>query len=70
MYEKSTRALNKIRGLIFSYPPEKEDQADRVLDYLKSRKMRSNNKPKVVGEYSGLTRQELKRTGTCETDWY
>jgi hypothetical protein len=23
-----------------------------------------------VGPYSGLTRAELARTGTCETDWY
>ena len=23
-----------------------------------------------TGKYSGLTRQELARTGTCETDWY
>ena len=24
----------------------------------------------VTGKYSGLTRAELARTGTCETDWY
>jgi hypothetical protein len=23
-----------------------------------------------VGPYSGLTRQELRQSGTCETDWY
>jgi hypothetical protein len=23
----------------------------------------------AVGHYSGLTRQELRQSGTCETDW-
>lgn len=25
--------------------------------------------PLRVGKYSGLTRQELQMSGTCETDW-
>jgi hypothetical protein len=25
---------------------------------------------KEKGPYSGLTREELRKTGTCETDWY
>lgn len=25
---------------------------------------------KAVGPYSGLTRAELRQTGTCEPDWY
>ncbi len=28
------------------------------------------NAGKAVGPYSGLTRDELRQTGTCETDWY
>ncbi len=26
--------------------------------------------PLTTGQYSGLTRSELSKTGTCETDWY
>ena len=70
MYKKSAAALNRMRQTIFSYPPEKEDKADRVLEYLKSRKMRGVTPRKVVGEYSGLTQQELSHTRTCEPDWY
>lgn len=49
-YEESTKALSRIRGKIFDYPPEKEEQAGRVLSYLKARKMRDRvievaNKP-------------------------
>lgn len=31
-----------------------------------------NNEEKApaVGPYSGLTREELRQSGTCETDWY
>lgn len=27
-------------------------------------------KGETVGKYSGLTRTELAKTGTCETDWF
>ena len=69
-YQKSAAALNRIRSFIFEYPPEKEDQADRVLCYLKERKMRDNKNHFKTGPYSGLTRKDLARTRTCETDWY
>jgi len=73
-YAKSEKAVRAIRQKIFDYPVEKEDQAGRVLDYLKKRMFRGRaiverEQGKVVGKYSGLTRRELAKTGTCETDW-
>ena len=67
-YQKSSLALRRIRQRIFDYPQSKERQADRVLHYLKCRSLRDKGFP-PVGPYSGLTRSELHRTGTCETDW-
>ena len=68
-YEKIVR---KIRQRIFDYDgTAKEDKAGRVLEKAKKRMLKN-----LVfgdckkGRYSGLTRKELNRTGTCETDWY
>lgn len=36
---------------------------------LKS-KLANEDYEKPTGQWSGLTRQELARTGTSETDWY
>ena len=67
----SEQALRRMRQRIFDYPPEKQDQADRVLLYLKARMLRYRRVvPEPVGPYSGLTRSELVRTRTCETDWF
>ena len=67
----SEQALRRIRQRIFDYPIEKQDQADRVLLYLKSRMMRYRKQVKEsVGPYSGLTRTELAKSRTCETDWF
>ena len=51
------------------------DEDDRVYDILgkalaRRRKLRERSATRVVGPYSGLTRQELRQSGTCETDWY
>ena len=64
-------ALRRMRRRIFTYPDNKIEQAQRVLLYLKHRMMRSREiHPYPVGQWSGLTRGELRRSGTCETDWY
>ena len=68
-YQKSALALRSMRQRIFDYPQPKEQQASRVLHYLKCRSLRDKVSP-PVGPYSGLTRSELHRTGTCETDWF
>ena len=68
-YQKSSFALRRMRQRIFDYPQSMERQADRVLHYLKRRSLRGKSSP-PVGPYSGLTRNELHMTGTCETDWF
>lgn len=73
-YAKSARSLLRMRQKIWDFDDTpKEAQADRVLRYLKARKMRGIAIAKTdlpVGPYSGLTRQELAATGTCEADWF
>ena len=70
-YQKSALALRSMRQRIVDYPQPKERQASRVLHYLKCRSLRDRDKvSSPVGLYSGLTRSELHRTGTCETDWF
>lgn len=75
-YAKSEKSLRRIRQAIWDYDDTpREAQAGRVLRYLKARKLRGirierSIHPLPVGPYSGLTRQELAATGTCETDWF
>ena len=67
----SEQALRRIRARIFDYPEHKEEQAMRVLTYLKRRMMRYRDRAQEpVGPYSGLTRAQLRATRTCEPDWY
>ncbi len=67
----SEQALRRIRARIFDYPKEQQAQAERVLAYLKARFLRyREQQTQPVGPYSGMTRQELRQAGTCETDWY
>jgi hypothetical protein len=71
--QTAQKALRDMRRKIFDYPDDKEKQADRVLSYLKVRMLRELDKVKPqerTGKWSGLTRGELSRTGTCETDWF
>lgn len=71
---KAELALRRMRQRIFDYPPEKGEQADRVLGYLKERVLGVGKgigrTRQETGPYSGLTRDELARTGTCEPDWF
>lgn len=67
----SEQALQTMRSKVFGYPDNKQEQADRVLAYLKKRMLR--NRPVIcqpIGPYSGLTRNQLRATHTCEPDWY
>lgn len=72
MQLSSEQALCRIRSRIFSYDDtHNEAKAQRVLLYLKKRVMRQRAAaPQRTGQWSGLTRAELARTGTCETDWF
>lgn len=73
--QKAEFRLHRMRSRIWDLPAAKEEQGARVLSYLKKRFLRvkaqvENMTPTIVGKYSGLTRKELARTGTCETDWF
>ena len=63
------RLIRRLRA-----DPRLFDEDDRVYDILgkaldRRAKIRRNT-PKNVGVFSGLTRSELRRSGTCETDWF
>lgn len=54
--------------------PRLWDEDDRVYNILgkalsRRAKIRCNT-PDSVGVFSGLTRSELRHSGTCETDWF
>jgi len=67
----SEQALRRIRARIFDYPEDKQEQADKVLLYLKRRMLRYRAQvQEPIGPYSGMTRDQLRATGTCEPDWY
>jgi hypothetical protein len=73
-YRQSESLLLRLRQRIFDFDDTpKEPQAARVLGYLKTRVLRGREierKSLPVGPYSGLTRGELRATGSCEPDWY
>ena len=70
MYERSAIGLRRMRQRICTWG-DREEKADRVLLYLKARTMRSREiSAASVGPYSGLTREELRQSGTCEPDWF
>jgi hypothetical protein len=46
-YTKSAKALNKIRSMIFDYSVDKEAKAEKVLSYLKERKMRDRKNERI-----------------------
>ena len=65
------QALRRMRARIFDYTEDKQEQADKVLLYLKRRMLRYRAQvQEPVGPYSGMTRAQLRATGTCEPDWY
>ena len=76
MYERSAIGLRRMRQRSRSRETglctwgDREEKADRVLAYLKDRAMRQPRQRGPVGPYSGLTREELRQSGTCEPDWF
>jgi len=65
--EKHIRSM--LQGLTAINWLETTDCADRVLRELREAElMQQEEQPK--GPYSGLTREELRASRTCETDWF
>jgi len=65
-----TKLTRKLRQRIFDYPDNLQEKADRILKKAIVGKILQNKKTEAKGIYSELTKQELAKTGTCETDWY
>lgn len=66
---KYERLVRRLRS-----DPRLWDEDDRVYNLLgkaleRLRKLR-RQQVHQVGPYSGLTRQELRQSGTCEPDWF
>jgi hypothetical protein len=66
------KLIRQIRNSPLLFDSEDDHKIHRILG--KALEMRSKRvyakEPKRVGQYSGMTKQELSLTGTCETDWY
>lgn len=62
------RLIRRLRN-----DPRLWDSDNRVYDLLGkalARRAKLNILKPKTGPYSGLTRAELRRSGTCEPDWY
>lgn len=70
------RELRRLRSMLFDNPtPEQEAQIEREIDevkynLLKATERRDQFRSQQKGPYSGLTRGELRASGTSEPDWY
>jgi hypothetical protein len=62
---RSTRRI--VEGMLPDLEGKKWQQAVRII-----RKLNKNGLPTQVtrGPYSGMTRLELAKSRTCETDWF
>lgn len=50
---------------------DEDDRVSKILGKVLDRRAKiRSNAPQSVGVFSGLTRGELRRSGTCETDWF
>jgi len=66
--ENLLRALRRHRLLWEGGP--KGEQVSRLIRRAKERLIRERRDNEARGVYSGLTRAELRKSRTCETDWY
>lgn len=65
------KILRNLRTHIFSYEGKQEIKADRVIAKVKEKHLKQlERKPAPTGPFSGLTRGELAKSGTCEPDWF
>jgi len=62
----------RLRWHLFRFPLDQKlpdglsDELDEAMAEVRNLR---DNTLESVGHYSGLTRAELAKTGTCETDW-
>ena len=63
------RLVNRLRSDPRLFTTADDHKIHRILLKAVRRKVAAYS-PTPVGPYSGLTAEELRRSGTCETDWY
>lgn len=77
--ESLERRVRRLRQAISRSPsflsdiPESDEDRERDAELKQAlAELRSAREvePQNVGPYSGLTRSELGKTRTCETDWF
>ena len=62
--------IRRLRQMISAMPLDADVPADLSTDLSEClANLRALREASPVGPYSGLTRSELHRSGTCETDW-
>jgi hypothetical protein len=54
---------------MFTLSPHDQEMAGASIDRLKLQLAAAKQKP-ATGVYSGLTRDELSKSRTCEADWF
>lgn len=47
-----------------------DNRVSKILGKALARRAKLSQVREQTGPYSGLTRSELRKSGTCETDWY
>lgn len=64
--------LRKLRSKVFDFGDEAYAEIEKEMEATKAALLavRSRGGQGPTGPYSGLTRSELRRSGTAETDWY
>ncbi len=70
--KKYDELIRKLRRHPLLFDGDDDHKIHRLLDKALSvrRKLREIADRREVGRYSGLTADELRRSGTCETDWF
>jgi hypothetical protein len=63
------RLVNRLRSDPRIFTADDDHKIHRILRKAIRRKVAAYP-PAPVGRYSGLTADELRRTGTGETDWF
>lgn len=70
------KIVRRIRNMDLLFDSDEDHKIHRILRRALEKKVAQQNaedertRHQRVGPYSGLTRAELARTGTLETDWY
>ena len=65
------KIIRQIRNSPLLFDSEDDHKIHRILrKALSMARKRREQQPRSVGVYSGLTRQELALSGTCEADWF